>query len=154
MAVLAVDIAARWRPLTDAEGVAALAFVGAATRLIRATLPTLQQRVDAGLVDPELVDDIIISMVLRVLKNPDGIRQESESIDDFTHSWTVDSAQSTGGLYLTLDERSLLLPRQTSRLFGSIRVGVPEILRTPTQRRYVAGEELDDGQNERGPLWR
>jgi hypothetical protein len=47
---------------------------------------------------------VIANAVIRVLKNPDGKRQES--IDDY--SWTRDRVLSAGVLYLTDDEWRIL----------------------------------------------
>lgn len=62
---------------------------------------------------------VCCAMVLRVLRNPGGHR--SEQIDDY--SYTVDSALSTGQLYLTDGEIDTLTPVRTSAF--SIVPGVP-----------------------------
>lgn len=49
---------------------------------------------------------VCAAMVLRVLRNPDGHRQEA--IDDY--SYTVDSSRSAGELYLTDHEAATLRP--------------------------------------------
>lgn len=100
------DLEARWRPLSAQE-----ATVGGT--LLDDAWGMLQRRVD-GIADL-LADDadleaevvrILATAVLRVMKNPDGKRQES--IDDY--SWTRDNAVSAGVLYFTDDEIGDLTP--------------------------------------------
>lgn len=49
---------------------------------------------------------VCCAMVLRVLNNPDGKRQES--LDDY--SYTIDSSRSRGEVYLSDDEKEELRP--------------------------------------------
>lgn len=53
---------------------------------------------------------VCAAMVVRALRNPGGLR--SEQIDDY--SYTIDSALSTGELYLTENEIDTLTPIRTS----------------------------------------
>jgi hypothetical protein len=53
---------------------------------------------------------VCCAMVLRVLRNPNGLRQES--IDDY--SYTVDSSRSAGEIYLTEAEVDELRPPRTT----------------------------------------
>ena len=62
---------------------------------------------------------VCAAMVLRVLRNPEGRRQES--IDDY--SYTIDSSRSAGELYLTSNEVESLRPIRTGAF--SIVPGVP-----------------------------
>lgn len=49
---------------------------------------------------------VCCAMVLRVLTNPDGKRQEA--LDDY--SYTIDSSRSTGEVYLSEEEAAQLRP--------------------------------------------
>jgi hypothetical protein len=97
------DIEARWRSLTHTETVNTQEWLDDAAALIR-------RRV-AG-IDTKLEDDdyartvtaINAAMVLRVLRNPDGLRQVS--LGDA--SYTRDTTLSAGALYLTKDEADQL----------------------------------------------
>ncbi len=105
MAALATvpDVEARWRPLTDQERLAAQAMLDDASSIVRRRVGD----VDARLVDPDyarLVAAVVVAMVLRVLRNPDGKR--SETIDDY--SYTRDQATASGALYLEDDAAALL----------------------------------------------
>jgi hypothetical protein len=65
---------------------------------------------------------VIVKMVRRVLKNPDGYRIKNESIDDYTESGTVDSSLSTGELYVSPEELKWLGVRGSGRAF-EVRLG-------------------------------
>ncbi len=105
------DLAARWRPLTTAETAIAGTLLDDAYAILVARAPTLEARLSAvpPTVSTGLVVGIVCSMVLRVLRNPDGKRQES--IDDY--SWTRDEAVSAGLLYVADDELRLLSGSQS-----------------------------------------
>lgn len=113
-------LAERWRPLSDLssqESVNAEVLLDDGWRLLRrkvarllaesgSTAETLEELMVG---DDDLIAEVvrvICTAVLRVLKNPDGKRQES--IDDY--SWTRDQAVSAGLLYFTDDELGDLIP--------------------------------------------
>lgn len=99
-------VADRWRPLTDAEDSVAGVLLDDAAAILLSKIPSIPERVEAGTLDRVLVERVQAAMVIRVLSNPDGKRQET--IDDY--SWTRDNAVSTGLLYLAEDELALLAP--------------------------------------------
>jgi Phage protein Gp19/Gp15/Gp42 len=110
------DLEARWRPLTSPETVVAQSLLEDAWQILLARVALLQSRLDVvppatePALDPALVVAVESAMVLRVLRNPDGKRQES--IDDY--SWTRDNAVSAGLLYATDDELAMLAPSGAS----------------------------------------
>lgn len=83
-------------------------------------VPSLLLRVTNGTLKLSVVQGVIEDMVLRVLRNPKAFR--SLGIDDF--QTTIDTSTSTGLLYVSVDELSLLSPRSRSK-FGSIQLSVP-----------------------------
>lgn len=99
------DLTARsFRPLTEQEQQVGAVLLGDAWDLITGQLPHAEARVTTDAKFAALVKQVQVAMVLRVLKNPDGLL--SEQIDDYTYR--RDSAISTGALYLSADERALL----------------------------------------------
>ena len=100
------DIEDRWRPLNAQETTNATALLADAWALLLARRPTLEADMTAGTVSEENVIRVVVAMVLRVLRNPEG--KLEESIDDY--SYRRDSATSTGGLYVTSDELADLTP--------------------------------------------
>lgn len=104
------DVVDRWRPLSDQEQINAGTFLDDAWRMLKRQLTSQGYDIEALMTDdPEVVSEVVrvlASAVLRVMKNPDGKRQEA--IDDY--SWTRDQAVSSGLLYFTDDETSSLIP--------------------------------------------
>ena len=81
------------------------------------------RRIASGDLDVAEVASIIEDMVLRVAKNAGGIRRES--IDDYTVE--LDSALTSGALYLSQAERDRLCPSTGAGRgrVGSLRISVP-----------------------------
>jgi hypothetical protein len=100
------DLEARFRSLTDAEKVNAQALLedAWAELLSPKNVPDLEDRIGDGRVSTALVVRVVRSMVLRVLRNPDSLRQWS--VDDVT--FVRDSAVSAGELYASPEEVELL----------------------------------------------
>lgn len=115
------EVASRWRALTaDEQSVASVLLVDAETYL-RARVATVADRVAAGTLSAALVKQVQVGMVLRVMKNPEGKRQES--IDDY--SWTRDQSLSAGALYATAEELQLLAsPTSSAAAFTVTPYGV------------------------------
>jgi hypothetical protein len=88
------------RDLTDAERIKVPALISDASALMLERFPYLASTV------PATAKGVCCGMVLRVVNNPRGLRQES--IDDY--SYTVDSARSAGQLYLTPEDVAALTP--------------------------------------------
>lgn len=106
------DLEARWRPLSAEEQSVANALLEDAWQILLARVTALSARLGvvapatSPALDPALVVAVECAMVLRVLRNPDGKRQES--IDDY--SWTRDNSVSAGTLYVSDEELALLSP--------------------------------------------
>lgn len=85
-------------------------WIDKAEREIRFRVPDLQARLDleAVLLPPvtdllETAKDVVVSMVTRVFRNPEGIRQRNTTTGPFTESATY-GGDMPGGLGLTDDE--------------------------------------------------
>jgi len=102
------DLEARWRPLSAQEEINGETFLDDAWRMLSRRLATLADDIDAdttGDLEQETIR-VMATAVLRVMKNPDGKREES--IDDY--SWQRDKSVSAGLLYFTDDELGDLIP--------------------------------------------
>ena len=99
------DLEARWRPLSDAEKTVASALLEDAWNMLQNRVPALVDQMSELVVVGE-VKRVICAAVLRVMRNPDGKRQES--LDD--HAWTLDNAVAAGFLYFTDDELAAFTP--------------------------------------------
>jgi hypothetical protein len=107
--VVVPDLEARFRPLTDDEGAIAQALLDDAWAILLTQKPNLDAQLTAGDIAPEIVTFVVSAMVLRVLRNPNGVRQWS--VGDYSE--TRDNTISGGSLYLTPDELGLLSPAGT-----------------------------------------
>lgn len=118
------DVEDIWRPLSDAEQDVVSAWLSQAAVEIRSEVPTVDDRISAGVLDAAVPKMISARMVRRVMINPDGLRSFARSIDDYQRSGTFDTALSAGELYLTDRERRRLagMPESAQSAF-SIRLG-------------------------------
>ena len=89
-------------------------WIERAEREVRHRVPDLQARIDAEALEIpprqdllELARDVVVSMVTRVFRNPDGIRQTNTTTGPFTESRTY-GGEVPGGLALTDVELSKL----------------------------------------------
>lgn len=120
------DVVSRWRPLSTQETINAQTFLDDAWVMLRRHFTDLDVDIVALIAtDNALPEDdrtleaaivrVIVTAVLRVMKNPDGLQQES--IDDYTYK--RDEAVSAGLLYFGDDELDGLVPGSgsTGRVF-------------------------------------
>ena len=89
------------RPLTESEVETAQILLNHAMLIIRNRIPDLDERLEDGRIDQEVLDMVQANMVVRVLKNPDGYRQESAGDYSYTIAANVPVG---GGLFLTPQE--------------------------------------------------
>lgn len=113
VSVVRTDLEAVWRPLATEEAALVPGLSNKAWRRVLAHFPSMDASITfvapatAPLVSPDLVKDVMASMIVRVLKNPDSVR--SDSIDD--HTTTLDTSISSGEMYLSAEEITLLTAR-------------------------------------------
>lgn len=82
--------------------------LAAASRYVRARVPDVDVRIAAGVLDPELVVDVVCAMVARSTPGDTaaGVGAVQETAGPFSRSLTF--ANPTGDLYLTAAELRLL----------------------------------------------
>lgn len=112
------DLEARWRPLSAQETTNANALLGDAWALLLSRRPTLEADMAAGTVSQANVVRVVSAMVLRVLRNPEGVL--SETVDDYTYR--RDAVVSGGLLHVTGDELADITPGRRRR--SSVRLVV------------------------------
>lgn len=130
IAVQQADIEKVWRPLATGEATLIPGLSNRAWLRIKARFPDIE--VTTAIVPPalepvisvDIVKDVMASMIVRVLKNPDSLRIRSESIDDHTDAATLDAAISSGEMYLTPDEVALLTPAPVVPVYGMYVIGL------------------------------
>lgn len=98
------DIEDAWRPLTDSEKINAAYRIRQASALVRREVHSVDDDLSAGTVSADLVSGVVVDMVLRLLRNPEGKVQES--IDDYAYRRS--DAVAGGALYISAEEIALL----------------------------------------------
>lgn len=114
------DIEALWRPLDASESGQVESLLRLASAMVRGRFPDLETRLYRSQIDSQLVADIVASMVVRAMRNPTGIKQETIG----PVSYTVDARVASGYLFIDDAEAALLAPAALpgARGFGSIRL--------------------------------
>lgn len=85
-------------------------WIDKAEREIKYRVPDIQKRIDAEAPKTELLEtakDVTVAMVVRVFRNPEGIRQTNITTGPYTASKTY-GGDVPGGLGLTDDELAKL----------------------------------------------
>lgn len=100
------DVTNQFGTLTPAQEGLTNALLRAASKLVRSRFTQIDANLAAGLLDPDVVALAVTNMVLRVLRNPGGLR--SETIGPFSRSY--DTGDAAGLLAITDQERSMLTP--------------------------------------------
>ena len=93
-------------------------WLDAAWVVLAARIPTLDASLDSGDISFEPVVYVVVQMALRALRNPLGREQESISLDDATHSWTLDKRLASGRLSIEDEELAMLTGRRAGRIFS------------------------------------
>lgn len=108
-------VEAFWRPLTDDEERVATYLIGRASSIVRDAVPDIDERIVDHRISAETVASVVVDMVLRVLKNPEALRQYTVSTDDSSESKTLDTSIASGELYLSRRQRNMLLGQNYSK---------------------------------------
>lgn len=98
-------------------------WVDRAERLLRVKVPDLETRITAG-DEPDLRDavvDVVVSMVTRIFRNPQGYRQINVTTGPFSEGGTV-GGDNPGSLYVTDDELAQLRTAETRVGSGAFEV--------------------------------
>lgn len=120
------DIESEWRPLRAAEQAIIPGKSASAWTRIKADTRDIEDKLDAvpQIVTTDTVKSVMVSMIVRVLKNQDSARQISKSADDWSKSLTLDSSVSSGEMYVSEYEHGLLNPSTGVPDYGMYVVGL------------------------------
>jgi hypothetical protein len=99
------EIGEEFGSMTAAQEALAEVLLRRASAMVRGMYPDLATRIGAGQLDANLAAQAALNMVLRVMRNPSGLR--SKTVGPFTE--TYDTTQATGLLQLTPAETQLLV---------------------------------------------
>lgn len=129
------DVSAQFGTLTAAqEGITAF-LLRAASSMIRHAYPYVDAQLAAGRLDPDLVALAAANMVLRVLRNPNGLR--GETVGPFSR--TYDTTTAAGLLVISATEEGLLVPvvaASAATLTGVGTIRTRPGLAPPTHHRH------------------
>lgn len=100
------EVAAQFGTMTAAQQSLANTLLRAASKLIRQRYPSVDANIASGRLDAEVVALAVINMVLRVLRNPRGLKAETTGPFSVTYDTTI----AAGQLVLSETETSLLVP--------------------------------------------
>lgn len=100
------DVAAQFGTMSTAEQSLAGWLLRAASNMIRSRRPVIDQQIRDGLISQDMAALAVTNMVLRVMRNPGGLR--SETVGPFSRSY--DTTVAAGLLVITDDEWALLEP--------------------------------------------
>lgn len=99
-------IAEQFGALSGDQETLVASLIRAASAMIRARIPLVDTMIGDGRLNPDLVALAITNMVLRVLRNPSGLR--SEAIGPFSRAY--DTKYAAGQLVIGEEELGLLTP--------------------------------------------
>jgi hypothetical protein len=100
------DVSAQHGTMSLAEESLAGWLLRNASNMLRGQRPLIDQQLRDGKLSRDLVALAVTNMVLRVLRNPNGLR--SESVGPFSRSW--DTTTAAGLLVVTDDDLALIQP--------------------------------------------
>ncbi|AIG78461.1 Hypothetical protein AJAP_28115 [Amycolatopsis japonica] len=105
------DVSDRFiRPLDTDEQRVVATRLDDAERMLRRRVPDLDDQIVAGTIDQDDVVMIEADMVLRLIRNPDGYKSETEG----DYSYTISAEVASGRLEVLRDEWALLGVRSST----------------------------------------
>jgi hypothetical protein len=118
------DVAAVWRPLSDAEEAVAATLLSYASTLVRVNVPGIDDRITAGTLDADLPKMVVVGMVKGAMDRPAGAKSLTETTGPYTRSITYAEAVTSGLLGLSAADLALLTPASDlpAAPVGSIRL--------------------------------
>lgn len=103
------DVVDRWvGPGAPTNQAQVATLIDDAEQVIRAEFPKIQDRIDSGALPLERVTMVVVQMVTRFLRNPEGLSNVQQTTGPFSQSRSF--ADRSSGLMLTDSELKLLQP--------------------------------------------
>lgn len=99
------DVSSRLgRDLDESEALIVNVRLNDVERLIRSRKPSLDADITSGMLDVEVVKQVEAEAVLRLVRNPEGYRSET----DGNYSYQIDASVASGRISILDDEWALL----------------------------------------------
>lgn len=113
------DVVARYgRTLTVGESAQVGEWLEDLSSDVRFRIPDVEVRILASLDYARLVKRVVAETIISKLRNPEGLRQRTVSVDDYSETKTIDSSNSAGRLSISDEDWSLLLPATSGDAFS------------------------------------
>lgn len=110
------DVTSRWvGPDVPTDEALVTALIGDAEQVILAKYPAIQDRITAGTLPAERLTFVVVQMVSRVLRNPEGLTYWQQTTGPFGQARNYGS--EAGGIYLTDREIDLLAPATRGKAY-------------------------------------
>lgn len=131
------DVVIQHGTLTDDQAALTKYLLRVASKMIRQQVPNLDALVAAGRLDADVVAQAPAAMVLRVLRNPEGLKSETTG----PFSRTFDTGAAAGQLVVTADDLANVTPGPATPATGTSWAPAATIRITPgmVPRSYGAG---------------
>lgn len=108
------DVVAQYGTMTAAQEGLTSWLLRAASSLVRARYPLIDSWIAAGRIDPNVVALAVANMILRVLRNPGGLR--AETVGPFSR--TYDTGDAAGLLVVSAQEAAMFVPTRPAGVLG------------------------------------
>lgn len=148
------DVAAIWRPITEAEIVRVASLINLASAKVRAAVPfDLDARIalyssapnDPTAVDPVLAAGVVAAVVKRVLVNPEGLYSSTRTVGPYSESRTHGAqGEGAGEVLVTAADLADLLPRVVGSRVRSLEVGLSDRMLSSRPRDVVSRTNRDE----------
>lgn len=100
------EVAEQFGALSPTQEALTATLLRGASKLVRSRFPRIDAQIAKGVLDPDVVALAVVGMVLRVLRNPQGLR--SETVGPFSRAY--DTSAAAGLLVITADDESMFKP--------------------------------------------
>lgn len=117
------------KPVSDEQADYVDYLIDKAERLVRDKVPSLSLRITAGKLTAQTVGDVVVDMVVRLLRNPEGL--SSESAGDYSYQRNATTGE--GRIFIRPDELARL--RGNLGQVSSVPVG-DDALAEPVRRDW------------------
>lgn len=121
------DVVSRWRPFRDnAEQAVATERLADASALLRLLIPDLATRAAADPDVARVAKSLVVEVVRRYLRNPEGAKQLQQTIGPRNLGLTFDG-EKPSGIFFAEDELKVLQPgaaESGGKIFGTTFVGL------------------------------
>lgn len=116
------DVEVYFGPVPEHDVARVETLIGHAEALVAQAVPNLAGRITTGRATAGLVAQVVGEMVAAVLRNPEGVRQRSETVGPFSRATTFGGTATAG--IVDPEQGVLVVSRRQRRMLGDRRGAV------------------------------